>query len=97
MRRRPTILIASYLEPEYAERIAASADCDLRYAPELLPRPRYRNDHLGVPPGSPAAQPLPPRTRLLTGTPAGRLREPVADRAERRAQDLFHVAALCAI
>lgn len=50
MRPRPTILIASYLEPEYAQRIAASADCDLRYAPELLPRPRYRNDHGGVPP-----------------------------------------------
>ncbi|MDT5028630.1 MAG: hypothetical protein QOE61_5056 [Micromonosporaceae bacterium] len=43
----PKILIATYLEPQYVDRIAASVDCEMLYAPELLPRPRYRNDHGG--------------------------------------------------
>lgn len=46
----PTVLIATYLEPEHADRIAASVACDLLYAPDLLPRPRYRNDHGGTHP-----------------------------------------------
>lgn len=41
-----TILIASYLEPEYVAQIAQS-DTRIRvlYAPELLGTPRYKNDH----------------------------------------------------
>jgi len=46
----PTILISTYLEPEYVERIRQSAACTVLYAPELLPTPRYRNDHGGKPP-----------------------------------------------
>ncbi len=40
------VLIASYLEPEYVEQIA-QVDSRLRvlYAPELLGKPRYKNDH----------------------------------------------------
>jgi glyoxylate/hydroxypyruvate reductase A len=40
------VLIASYLEPEYVEQIAQvdSRLCVL-YAPELLGKPRYKNDH----------------------------------------------------
>ncbi|GIH20105.1 D-2-hydroxyacid dehydrogenase [Rugosimonospora africana] len=51
----PAVLIATYLEPEHVERIGDSVDCQLLYAPELLPRPRYRNDHGGVPPALTAA------------------------------------------
>jgi phosphoglycerate dehydrogenase-like enzyme len=40
-----TVLIATFLEPEHVDRIAAVAD--VRYEPRLLPRPRYRNDHGG--------------------------------------------------
>ena len=43
------VLIASPLEPEYAERIAtADPRVRLLYAPELLPLPRYRGDHTGI-------------------------------------------------
>ncbi|MCW2781813.1 MAG: oxidoreductase [Marmoricola sp.] len=42
------ILIASYLEPECVDQIrAAATDIDVAYVPELLPRPRYRCDHIG--------------------------------------------------
>jgi phosphoglycerate dehydrogenase-like enzyme len=47
---RPTVLISTYLEPELVERIAASLDVEVLYAPELLPTPRYGNDHGGVKP-----------------------------------------------
>ncbi len=53
---RPAILISTYLEPEYVDRIRAGASCEVLYAPELLPRPRYRNDHGGVRPTLTAAQ-----------------------------------------
>jgi glyoxylate/hydroxypyruvate reductase A len=43
------VLIASYLEPEYVERIAAIPGVDVIYEPALLPRPRYRADHHGAP------------------------------------------------
>jgi glyoxylate/hydroxypyruvate reductase len=44
------VLIATYLEPEYVDRIAA-VDPRIRvlYEPELLPVPRYRCDHTGSP------------------------------------------------
>ena len=42
----PTILIASYLEPEHVERIrAVDARLDVLYAPDLLYTPRYPADH----------------------------------------------------
>lgn len=44
------VLVASYLEQDLVDRIA---DCDPRvrvsYAPDLLPRPRWHSDHVGVP------------------------------------------------
>ena len=46
---RPTVLISTYLEPELVDRIRASADVDVAYQPDLLPIPRYRNDHNGAP------------------------------------------------
>ena len=42
------VLIASPLEAEYAQRIAAVDGVRLLYAPELLPVPRYRCDHGGI-------------------------------------------------
>lgn len=43
---RYTILIASYLEPEYVARIrAVSPRLEVAYAPELLAAPRYHADH----------------------------------------------------
>jgi len=45
---RPTVLISTYLEPELVEHIRASADVDVMYDPDLLPIPRYRNDHNGA-------------------------------------------------
>jgi glyoxylate/hydroxypyruvate reductase len=48
-----TVLIATYLEPEHVERIAAEAD--VRYQPRLLPRPRYQGDHGGERPEFTAA------------------------------------------
>lgn len=47
---RPTILISTYLEPEYVERIRAAAPGDVLYEPALLPVPRYGNDHGGTRP-----------------------------------------------
>lgn len=47
---RPAILISTYLEPEFVEQIAASVSCEMLYDPELLPTPRYRNDHGGTRP-----------------------------------------------
>jgi len=42
----PTILIASYLEPEYVERIrAVDPRVEVLYAPDLLYTPRYPADH----------------------------------------------------
>lgn len=46
----PTVLVCSYLEDEYVDRIRADAPGEVLYAPELLPTPRYRNDHNGVRP-----------------------------------------------
>jgi phosphoglycerate dehydrogenase-like enzyme len=47
---RLTVLIASYLEPDLVERIAAAAPERIRVinAPELLPAPRYVADHGGI-------------------------------------------------
>jgi glyoxylate/hydroxypyruvate reductase A len=44
-----TVLIASYLEPEYVARIASAAGVRVIYEPGLLPRPRYIADHTGMP------------------------------------------------
>jgi phosphoglycerate dehydrogenase-like enzyme len=44
------VLICSYLEPELVERIRAVDDrLEVCYEPELLPKPRYRADHVGSP------------------------------------------------
>jgi len=46
----PSVLICSYLEPELVDAIRAVDDrLDVRYHPELLPRPRYAADHIGEP------------------------------------------------
>ena len=45
---RLTVLIASYLEPDLVERIAAAAPVRVINAPELLPAPRYVADHGGI-------------------------------------------------
>jgi phosphoglycerate dehydrogenase-like enzyme len=44
------VLVASYLEPDLVERVARS-DPRIRvsYSPELLPRPRWPSDHVGIP------------------------------------------------
>ena len=45
-----SVLIASYLEPECVELIRTEVpQVDVVYEPELLPRPRYRSDHIGHP------------------------------------------------
>jgi phosphoglycerate dehydrogenase-like enzyme len=45
------VLIASYLEPELVERIAAAEPrARVTYEPALLPAPRFPADHVGVPP-----------------------------------------------
>jgi glyoxylate/hydroxypyruvate reductase len=45
-----TITIASYLEPEHVQRIAAlDTRIDVRYAPDLLAPPRFAADHTGRP------------------------------------------------
>jgi glyoxylate/hydroxypyruvate reductase len=52
MTDRPvTVLIASPLEPEHAERIAAAYPGRVRvvHEPDLLPVPRYVGDHNGIP------------------------------------------------
>ena len=47
---RPTVLIASYLEPEHVERIrGVDPRLDVVYEPGLLRRPRYAADHTGAP------------------------------------------------
>jgi phosphoglycerate dehydrogenase-like enzyme len=43
------VLIASPLEPEFVDRVRAVDGVEVCYAPELLPRPRYPNDHAGEP------------------------------------------------
>lgn len=44
------LLIASYLEPMWVERIRAVSDqLNVIYHPELLPTPRYPSDHIGAP------------------------------------------------
>lgn len=49
MSSRLGILIASYLEPDLVERVAAvDPSLDVRYEPELLPVPRYICDHTGT-------------------------------------------------
>ena len=45
---KPTVLISTYLEPELVGRIRSAADIDVAYAPEILPVPRYSNDHHGA-------------------------------------------------
>ena len=45
-----TVTIASYLEPEHVERIAAvDPRVEVRYAPDLLAPPRFAADHTGRP------------------------------------------------
>ncbi|OFE14504.1 oxidoreductase [Humibacillus sp. DSM 29435] len=53
---RPSVLISTPLEPALVERIRQSADVEVLYAPELLPVPRYGNDHGGTPPTLSPAQ-----------------------------------------
>jgi glyoxylate/hydroxypyruvate reductase A len=45
-----TVLISTYLEPEYVGRIEAVDGVEVLYQPDLLPAPRYGNDHGGVRP-----------------------------------------------
>ncbi|WP_027345174.1 D-2-hydroxyacid dehydrogenase [Hamadaea tsunoensis] len=50
MSPRLGVLIATYLEPDLVERIAAvDPSLDVIYEPELLPVPRYACDHTGTP------------------------------------------------
>ncbi len=44
-----TVLIASYLEPECVAQIAAVPEVRVISEPALVPRPRYRCDHMGMP------------------------------------------------
>jgi glyoxylate/hydroxypyruvate reductase len=45
-----TVTLASYLEPEHVQRIAAlDPRIDVRYAPDLLAPPRFAADHTGRP------------------------------------------------
>jgi glyoxylate/hydroxypyruvate reductase len=45
------VVIASYLEPELVERIAAAEPrAHVTYEPHLLPAPRFPSDHVGTPP-----------------------------------------------
>lgn len=47
---RPTVLIASYLEPAYVEQIrAVDRRLHVVYAPDLLRPPRFPSDHIGQP------------------------------------------------
>jgi len=43
------VLIASYLETAYVERIRAESEVRVVYEPSLLPTPRYTSDHVGNP------------------------------------------------
>jgi glyoxylate/hydroxypyruvate reductase A len=57
MAARVRVLIASYLEPELVQRIAAvDPRIDVMYEPEILPVPRYACDHTGTPRELTAAQ-----------------------------------------
>jgi phosphoglycerate dehydrogenase-like enzyme len=52
-----SVLVATYLEPDLVERIAkVDPGVTVLYEPELLPVPRYRCDHTGVPLDLTAAQ-----------------------------------------
>lgn len=53
---RPSVLISTYLEPHLVARVGDSVDVKMLYAPELLPVPRYGNDHGGVHPTLAPAQ-----------------------------------------
>ncbi|MGQ0571765.1 MAG: D-2-hydroxyacid dehydrogenase, partial [Armatimonadota bacterium] len=44
-----TVLIASFLEPEYVEQIARVDGIRVIYEPLLLPTTRYMCDHVGIP------------------------------------------------
>ena len=44
----PSILICSYLEDHHVEKIRSVSDKPVHYRPDLLPRPRYQADHVGV-------------------------------------------------
>lgn len=63
---RPAVLISTPLEPALVERIRQSADVEVLYAPELLPVPRYGNDHTGTPPTLSPAQEREWRQMLAT-------------------------------
>lgn len=44
------VLICSYLEPYFVEKISSvDARLDVHYRPDLLPKPRYIADHVGAP------------------------------------------------
>jgi len=44
------LLICSYLEPELVDRIrSVSGEVTVDYRPDLIPQPRYKADHIGVP------------------------------------------------
>lgn len=43
------VLIASYLEPHFVERIRGAGEVRVIYEPALLPKPRYQCDHVGHP------------------------------------------------
>ena len=44
------LLICSYLESEYVDRIRdVSDDVQVHYRPDLIPKPRYQADHVGAP------------------------------------------------
>lgn len=44
----PVVLIASYLEPHFVDRVrAVDARLNVIYEPELLRPPRYAADHVG--------------------------------------------------
>ncbi len=47
---RPCVLISTYLEPHLVDRIVDGLDAEVLYSPDLLPTPRYGNDHGGVRP-----------------------------------------------
>ena len=47
---RPAVLISTHLEPELVERIRQTVEVEMLYAPDLLPTPRYGNDHGGTHP-----------------------------------------------
>jgi phosphoglycerate dehydrogenase-like enzyme len=44
-----TVLMASYLEPEYVEQVAGVRGVRVINEPDLLPQPRYEADHHGMP------------------------------------------------